>query len=247
MRSSPEKCRISQHFLLSTITTCLMYNFYHHVHTVSPRRRLVMQWRVRERSYNALHLKHCILTIVAISTANIDIECTHFKQHPYFSDEAWMSGFIDRFRTYSAHDTNMDRVLEKEKKVVFKENFILNLERPVQRLVQRSLQRTIDGPVGITFMHLWLTVRNRKHHRDQDRDDTARFMMGTIPIENFCYWAKKFPYFYLYLFLNIAKYKPAGEDSVRMCSNEEFKYFFPAPKVFYGYCCSVPLVDPEPF
>lgn len=70
-------------------------------------------------------------------------------------------------------------------------------------------------------------------HRDQDKR-VAREKMGNIPIHNFRFWAKRFPYFFLHLYLRITQFKPNSfSPSIRLCSFKEFEFFYPGELFFY--------------
>lgn len=93
--------------------------------------------------------------------------------------------------------------------------------------------------LGTTFLHLWKAIRNRRYHRDED-PLLARQIMGTIPIENFVYWVKIFPYFFLYLFVKVSNYDVGLQKLYYL---PEFDYYFPGDKNFYGACCAVSITE----
>lgn len=154
---------------------CLMYSFYVGNLVRSPDRLFHPVWATREQSYKRIHLKHFIEVVFASATSN-NLPSSYMG-HPFFKDETWMSDFEDRFRSFSSSRKWMDKFFEGGKDIVFRGNFMNPLEPSVGDLVNRQLRKSNQysqrtTTIGSTFLDLWISIRNRKHHRDEDLDST---------------------------------------------------------------------------
>lgn len=207
----------------------------------SHRTNLVPVWDAREVYYERLHLKHLIKVIFTTTTSNIQqsarISISDYLCHPFFKDEAWMSSYEDRLRTYSTLDRSLDAELEINVDEIFTNNFLDYVDARIRPyILQKTKTPGNRGrqTIGTKFIDLWMCIRIRKHHFDRD-PDFVKDIMGDLPNEYFAYWAKTFPYFFLHLFKTTAYYRP-NPNAPRMNALKRFKFFFPAHESFYEAC-----------
>jgi Ribonuclease 2-5A len=189
----------------------------------------------RSYGYKKLHLKHLIKIIRADSSLAI----SDVLQHPYFMDANRMVEFEDRLRTYSARDRAMDSHLEIDKSEVFTGRWTTNLDRELVNLCLGNSQNFKNSKK--TFVELWQSRRNRRHHRDED-SQLLRNLMGPLQVDNFAFWEKIFPAFFLHLFTRIASYKSNG---IFLYASREFQgsIFFPASPEFYAACSNTTIYE----
>lgn len=186
----------------------------------------------RSLGYRKLHLRHLIDTIV--NNPFLAIEDILF--HPFFLSIDALVGFEDRFRTYSCVDRNIDIAVEKRCADVFHLDWSASLKNPMLKFIRSKT------PSTKTFTGLWITRRNRRHHRDEDPWHIKQ-VIGPLPGDNFKYWENIFPAFFLHLFVTIAGYKRRGSRKP-LHEEPEFKNFFPASEIFYKTCALTPVFRP---
>lgn len=99
---------------------------------------------------------------VILSKPNLNIH--DILTHPFFMDIGAMVGFEDRMRTYAsapAHHHYINPHLNAEQRIVFTE------EHWTARLEDEVREACINVNTT-TFVGLWMSQRNRRHHRDTD-------------------------------------------------------------------------------
>lgn len=213
---------------------CLMYSFYRGRLILSPNVLLNLQWDVTETDYERLHLKTFIQLVAR--TRFLNIPTGSYMEHPFFKDKTWMSNYEDRLRTFSTTYRGMDASLEIDRSSVFRGNFLDKLNPTVADHVRSTLSTNASGT---RFLDLWLAIRNRKHHRDEDPLD-VQAIMGTIPEDYFRFWASTFPYFFMHLFKVTSGYR---HGKTKICALPEFSYYFKGSYKMYNEMQLIPLVD----
>lgn len=185
-------------------------------------------------SYKQLQLKHLIKLLLADRSLAI----SDILAHPFFMSVNDMVLFEDRFRSFSsdAKSPHLDAHMNADKRLVFE------TQTWTEKVPEEVVEACAKGP-SKTFISLWQARRNRRHHHDEDKYRAKRYL-GELYTKNFEFWEKRFPAFFLYLFIKLITYSAPKDHDLLFETPEFFKSeFFPASKKFYIACSNQTIYD----
>lgn len=159
---------------------------------------------------------------------------TDLLSHPFFMTDGGMVALQDRIESYNCTDRRMDQFIDVYQAKILGQNYI---ERIDPLLHATLFAKQIIVLTSIIFvLHM---MRNRRWHRDEN-PAYVEMIMGILPDENFQFWQKIFPLFFLYIYSRCSVY--TQKDGQRLCESQEFANFYTAGSRFYELCHSA-MID----
>lgn len=183
------------------------------------------------KCYMKVHLKH----LACCMFQGYNFSVAEFLKHPTFMSLTQMSHFGDRMVTFTK-GLGTNPAIERNRVIVFRGRWSSRLvdDEAVLKLVERS------GLDFTSLVALWIFMRNRRQHRDED-ELAVQITMGRLPEDNILYWLNKFPYFFIHIYYSLAMFPVAG--SILALSQELVTYYESRDADFYRNCAWVPLVS----
>lgn len=222
-----------------------IYNVVQHRPPIKESSPCELKWdTARSKSYVTIHLQHlgrCVLENIGKTGFNNYKKLKvsdYILGHPAFMTPERMASFEDRLSTYSKKARTLLGLvnhLDDGKNVVFQGSWLDAFTDEPE--VHKLLSEQTLWPYSIAT--LLKARRNRRQHREED-DEKIRNTMGPLPVKNFLYWQDKHPYFFIFLYFQLAVYPEAPRY---LAPQEELAHYFKAENTrFYTHCKSVPLI-----
>lgn len=226
-----------------------MYSFVKKEHIQVHNKAFEPEWPpLRTLSYRQVQLKHIIKVILANCQS---ISIVAIVEHPFFKDIHFLVVFEDRMHTFLDKNNDLHSHIEADRSMVWDKH-----SHPQYCSYYTSSWKWHVGEVkrkacgvhsGYSFVGLWKSRRNRRHHRDED-DDPTQHAFGALQKDNFENWENIFPCFSLYLFLKMVSFTPKAHQCI-LYKTHEFKksYYFPANESFYKACAAMSFMEGRDF
>lgn len=186
--------------------------------------------------YRALQLKHlCKLMMYQ----ELQFPCISYLDHPLFMSIEEMVSLQDRMRMVLKNDLIAQQHLESFAEYVFRTNWQTQIPPDVLKWLLRYSPKMIFSLVA-----LLIAIRNRRQHRGED-PKWVQDALGPVHVENFMFWEKKLPSFFLCLFIAMGTLKHNG---AYLCETPKFSKssFFKSDPDFFKACKAVTVYETLP-
>lgn len=155
--------------------------------------------------------------------------------HPAFLPTEKLSAFEDGMYSIGKNNSRtVDPDLEEHRSIVFNGSWLCKLDLNISDHLRSYMDES-------KFVTLVVTKRNRKQHCNEDID-LFRHIFADLPDRDFEYWQSKFPRYFIYYFVKMARAKDRA--GIRIHTKPELAQFFPASARFYRACYRALIEDP---
>lgn len=183
--------------------------------------------------YRTVQLKH----LIKLMSSDMQFPCISYLAHPLFMTIEEMVSFEDRMRMVLKGNYMVRRYLDSFGKQVYRTKWTEQLTDDVLVSI-----RALNPEFETSLSALIAAIRNRRHHHRGEDPQWRRAALGPMHVENFEFWEKKFPSFFISLYIAMGTF---SQNGIFLCQTADFvnSSFFKARPAFYVACKAVTLYE----